>query len=89
MTNTVNHVGQTTGQDLSGPTGGATRQVDHTATNTLNGVGGAVGNPHLGDNVGNAVNGVTHRVGNAVNGVAHHVLGGGGNRLPDVGNGLP
>ena len=48
-----------------------------------------MGNPHLGDNVGNAVNGVTHRVGNAVNGVAHHVLGGGGNRLPDVGNGLP
>jgi hypothetical protein len=78
VTNTVNQVDQATGQNLSGPTGGVTRQIDHTATNTLNGVGGAVGNPHLGDDVGSAVNGVTHRV-----------LDGGGNRLPDVGNGLP
>jgi hypothetical protein len=44
-----------------------TGAVDGAATGTVNTVGGAVGRPHLGDDVGGAVNRVTDTV-----------LGGGG-----------
>jgi hypothetical protein len=48
-----------TGGDLSGATGNATQQLDNTATQTLNNVGGAVNQPGLGDSVDRTVNQVT------------------------------
>ncbi len=66
VTHAVEGVGNATGTDLSG-TSGVTGAVDGAATGTVNTVGGAVGRPHLGDDVGGAVNRVTDTV-----------LGGGG-----------
>ena len=64
LTGTVQALDQTTGQlgldtNLSGATGPLTRQLDQTVNGTLNNVGGVVGKPHLGDQVGQTVNGLT------------------------------
>jgi hypothetical protein len=59
VTGTVQALGQATGTDLPGQTSGATRQLDDEVNGALDGVGGAVGNPRLGDDVGGAVNGLT------------------------------
>jgi hypothetical protein len=61
VTHAVESVGSATGTDLSG-TSGVTEAVDGAATGTVSGVGGAVGRPHLGDDVGGAVNRVTDTV---------------------------
>jgi len=45
--------------NLSGATHGVSAPVDNTARNVLNGVGGALGDPRLGDDTTNAVNGLT------------------------------
>jgi hypothetical protein len=49
--NAVRKVDQATGQNLSSPTGGTTRQIDQTSNGTLNEAGGAVGQPQLGNHV--------------------------------------
>jgi len=48
-----------TGGNLSGATGNVTQQLDNTATQTLNNVGGAVNQPGLGDSVDRTANQVT------------------------------
>jgi hypothetical protein len=60
-TGLVQNVDQTTSAlglptNLSGLTGGVTRSVDRTVNNTVNHVGGLIGAPHLGDNLGRTVN---------------------------------
>lgn len=63
----VDDVDQTTaglGLDvpLNDTVGPVADQVDHTVNDTLNNVGGIVGQPHLGDNVNNGLHGVTDHV---------------------------
>jgi hypothetical protein len=62
VTNVVDDVDGVAGTDLGGATGGATEAVDGAVTGTVNNVGGAVGQPQLGDQVGGAVSGVTDQV---------------------------
>ena len=56
-------------QCLGEATNGVTQPVDEAVGGALNEVGGAVGQPDLGDQVGGAVDGVTDQVGGAVDGV--------------------
>ena len=67
MTGAVGGVDGAAGTDVGGTTGGATRAIDGAVTGTVDRVGGAVGQPNLGQRVGSAVSGVTD-----------HALGGGG-----------
>lgn len=67
LTGTVQNLDETTGElgldtNLSGATGGLTRSLDDTLGHTLNGVGGLLGRPHLGDNVGRTGNQLTNRL---------------------------
>ena len=69
VTKGVQGVDGTLGTNLSGSTGGPTGQVDDTTRQTLNDVGGAVGQPglgdqvtHLGDQVVQTGNGLAGRV---------------------------
>jgi hypothetical protein len=67
ITGTVQNLDQATsslglGGNLSGTTGPLTRPLDDTVNQTLNGVGGAVGQPGLGDDVGRTVNQITGRL---------------------------
>ena len=64
---TVQSVEQTAGNlGLDAPLGdltrGVTEPVDKTLNQTLNGVGGLIGNPKLGDEVNSGVNGVTGKL---------------------------
>jgi hypothetical protein len=77
VTNAVQDVDRVAGTDLSGPTSGATEAVDGAATGTVNQVGGAVGRPGMGDQVGGAVSDATDRV----------LGGGGGGAVPGGGSG--
>lgn len=66
-TGTVKNVDETTGEvgldtNLSGMTRGMTRPLDDTLNRTLNGVGGMVGQPHLGDRLGQAANELGNRL---------------------------
>jgi hypothetical protein len=58
VTKAVQGVDNTAGTDLSGSTQGLTGTVDSTARQTLNGAGGAVGKPDLGDQVTETGNGL-------------------------------
>ena len=62
VTHAVQGVDNAAGTNLSGSTSGATGALDGAAGGGLNQVGGAVGHPHLGDQVGGTVNGVTDTV---------------------------
>ena len=55
--NTTSSLGVNT--DLSGTAQSVTAPVDNSTRNVLNGVGGALGNPQLGNNTSDAVNGLT------------------------------
>ena len=66
VTGAVGVVDRAAGTDVGGTTGGATGAIDGAVTG-VDRVGGAVGQPNLGQRVGSAVSGVTD-----------HVLGGGG-----------
>jgi hypothetical protein len=85
VTNAVQDVDTATGTNLSGPTSGLTGTVDNAATGTLNQAGAAVGQPHLGDNVGGAVKGVTDGV---LGGGGHDGVLGGGSQGGLLGSGL-
>jgi hypothetical protein len=72
----VQGVDNAAGTNLSGPTGGVTGAVDGAATGAVNQVGGAVGPPHLGDQVGGAVSGATDPVLGGGHGSGDGLLGG-------------
>jgi len=73
-TNTLNHVDDTVGTNLSGsPAGDVGGTVDKTVTGTVNQVGGAAGKPGLGDDVNNTGNGTVDKTVGGAGGV----LGGG------------
>jgi len=59
LTGTVQAIDRTLGTGLSGPAGGATSQLDDSLNGALNGAGGAVGQPDLGDRLGHAANQAT------------------------------
>jgi hypothetical protein len=63
-TGLVEDVDDTTGSlglpPVSGATSGLTNGIDRTLNDTLNNVGGALGNPSLGDNVDGTVRGLTN-----------------------------
>jgi hypothetical protein len=72
----VQGVDNAAGTNLSGPTSGVTGAVDGTATGAVNQVGGAAGDPDLGDQVGGAVSGATNQVLGGGGGTGGGLLGG-------------
>ena len=69
MDNVENTTDQVVDVPLGEATDGVTQPVDEAVGGALNEVGGAVGQPDLGDQVGGAVDGATDQVGGAVDGL--------------------